>query len=116
MKTAEAKNGALDIVAASGDNNTGFFLTSLQQAAYEGNIGLLERLCINGENLFELCRDASGRTLAHLAVQSGQVNSLIILCDLAVELLHIPDKTGNTPLHYAVMLGAGECVKALLQS
>lgn len=61
-------------------------------------------------------RDQNGRSLLHVAVASGAVDSALWLLDTGLADPNAADNQGETPLMRAAWLGQGEVVKALLKA
>lgn len=67
-------------------------------AAYR-NISIFDRIRDNGANL--KVRDKMGRTILHIATQSGSYDLVKHVLDINPYLLNVQDNDGWTPLHYA---------------
>ena len=88
-------------------------MTSLHNAAKNGNADEVERLLVSTQNVNK--RDASGNTALHLALQNYNkpLNVVKHLVNAKADV-NAKDKWGITPLHLAVSMGWLEMVTYLL--
>ena len=78
--------------------------TPIHIACLKGYSNLVRYLISQKSDPFE--RDVQGRTCMHFACCSATQNSfheiITILSSESTDLVHMPDHSGRTPLHYAI--------------
>lgn len=88
-------------------------LTPLMVAVSNGNYYFSDMCLYYGDDIRQLSIDSSG--LCHMAVKSGNSALLQMLTDRGAEV-NICDKSGRTPLAYAVMYNDTFCAGVLLRA
>jgi len=91
--------------------------TPLHMACVRGHAVIANLLIDYKCDTFE--RDVSGRTAMHFAVCCGSVEASLSLITVlsrdSMDLVHMTDHTGRTPLHYAVFADVPKQVKVVEQ-
>lgn len=87
--------------------------SALHIAAAEGHTEVVRELLDLGANAF--LQDHDGQTVLHAAASSGSIQTVLLLLDRDPGMIRVPDSTGHTPLHRAVMQGNEEVIRSLLK-
>ena len=75
--------------------------TALHYSSELGQDDTLDILFRNGAK--SNVQDKEGKTCLHEAIENGQFNAVQILCDQGKADVNIPDKSGDTLLHFAAV-------------